>query len=148
MSKIEESIIVFYTGKTRHASTLLNAQSENMTRADKRKLMTKMVSLVYDMKNSIENDDIDILGELLDHNWQLKRQITDSITNSFIDDIYSKAIQAGAKGGKLLGAGSGGFMMFYAPKDKHFDISRALKSLKKVPFYFEKAGSDIIYSDE
>ena len=89
--------------------------------------MSKMVSLVYEMKNLIENDNIDMLGDLLDQNWQLKRQITNGITNSLIDDIYSTAIQAGAKGGKLLGAGSGGFMMFYAPKEKHFIYPKLLK---------------------
>lgn len=148
INKMEESIIVFYTGKTRSASTLLNAQSENMNRADKRKMMSKMVSLVYEMKNLIENDNIDMLGDLLDQNWQLKRQITNGITNSLIDDIYSTAIQAGAKGGKLLGAGSGGFMMFYAPKEKHVYISQALKSLREVPFSFEKNGSKVIYSEK
>lgn len=146
IDKMEESIIVFYIGRTRSASNLLSEQSKNMTQADKRQMMSKMVSLVYDMKNLIENDNVEVLGELLDQNWQLKRQITNSITNNLIDDIYSKAIQAGAKGGKLLGAGSGGFMMFYAPKDKHSDISQALKSLKKVPFFFEKEGSKVIYS--
>lgn len=148
IDRMQESIIVFYTGKTRSASNLLGVQSENMKQADKRQLMSEMVSLVYDMKSLIENDNIDLLGELLDQNWQLKRKITDSITNNMIDEIYSKGIQAGAKGGKLLGAGSGGFVMFYAPKDKHVNISQALKSLKQVPFSFEQAGSTIIYSDK
>lgn len=148
INKMEESIIVFYTGRTRSASNLLSEQSKKMTQTDKRHLMSKMVSLVYDMKSLIENNNVDTIGELLDQNWQLKRQISEGITNSLIDEIYSKAIQAGAKGGKLLGAGSGGFMMFYAPKDKHFDISQALKSLKKVPFCFENTGSKVIYSEK
>ena len=122
IKKMQESIIVFYTGRTRRASTLLSKQSDNMKHAQKRKLMSNMVSLAYEMKDLLENDNIESLGELLDQNWQLKRQITSGISDLQIDDLYNKGILAGATGGKLLGAGNGGFMIFFAPKEKHVKL--------------------------
>lgn len=146
--KIEESIIIFYTGRTRSASNLLSRQSANMRRAEKRKLMSNMVSLAYDLRDLIENDDIESLGELLDHNWQLKRQITEGISDPQIDGWYRRGILAGATGGKLLGAGNGGFMMFFAPKEKHAKIMEAMKGLRRLPFSFDYNGSKIVFSDQ
>ena len=116
--------------------------------ADKRKLISKMVSLAYDMRDQLENDNVDQLGELLDYNWQLKRQLTKGISDNEIDDWYSKGILAGAKGGKLLGAGNGGFIMFLAPKEKHEDIIKAMKGLNRVSFALDNSGSKIIFSDQ
>tara|TARA_A100001015_G_scaffold105408_1_gene116940 strand:+ start:1243 stop:2226 length:984 start_codon:yes stop_codon:yes gene_type:complete len=148
IKKLEESIIIFFTGRTRSASNLLKAQSDNMIFADKRKLISKMVSLAYDMRDQLENDNVDQLGELLDYNWQLKRQLTKGISDNEIDDWYSKGILAGAKGGKLLGAGNGGFIMFLAPKEKHEDIIKAMKGLNRVSFALDNSGSKIIFSDQ
>lgn len=148
IKKLEESIIIFFTGRTRSASNLLKAQSDNMIFNDKRKLISKMVSLAYDMRNQLENDNVDQLGELLDHNWQLKRQLTKGISDNEIDDWYSKGILAGAQGGKLLGAGNGGFIMFLAPIEKHEDIIKAMKGLNRVSFALDNGGSKIIFSDQ
>jgi D-glycero-alpha-D-manno-heptose-7-phosphate kinase len=148
IKKMEESIIVFYTGRTRSASTLLSEQSDNMRQAEKRKLMSNMVSLAYDMRDLLENDDIEHLGELLDQNWQLKRQMTVGISDLQIDGWYSKGILAGATGGKLLGAGNGGFMMFFAPKEKHAKIMEAMEGLQRLPFSFDDKGSKIVFSDQ
>ena len=147
ITKMEESIIVFYTGLTRSASTLLIKQSDNMNQADKRDLMSNIVSLAYDMRGLLENDDVESLGELMDRNWRLKRQMAAGISNLQIDSWYNKGIQAGATGGKLLGAGNGGFMMFFAPKEKHANIDKAMKGLRRVPFSFEYGGSKIVFSD-
>jgi len=147
ISKMEESIIVFYTGRTRSASTLLSTQSDNMKRADKREIMSKMVSLSYEMKALLENDDVEFLGELLDTNWQLKRQLAAGISDPQIDEWYKKGITAGATGGKILGAGNGGFIMYFAPKEKHIDIEGALSDLQKIPFGFDTEGSKILFSD-
>ena len=145
IKKLQDSIIVFYTRRTRSASTLLSNQSDNMKQAEKRELMSNMVSLVYDMRSLLEKDEIEPLGELLDQNWQLKRQITAGISDFEIDDWYSKGILAGATGGKLLGAGNGGFMMFFAPKEKHANITKEMKDLQRVPFCFENGGSKIVF---
>jgi D-glycero-alpha-D-manno-heptose-7-phosphate kinase len=144
---MEESIIVFYTGRTRSASALLSEQSNNMRKADKRNLMSSMVTLAYDMRDLLEKDDVASLGELLDENWQLKRQMTTGISDSQIDGWYNKGISAGATGGKLLGAGNGGFIMFFALKEKHTDIETAMKDLQRVSFAFDSDGSQIVYSD-
>ena len=146
IKKIEDSIIVFYTGQTRSASVLLREQSENMKFAEKRALMSNMVSLAYNMKDLLENDDIEPCGELLDQNWQLKRQMTSGTSNSQIDSWYSKGISAGAKGGKLLGAGNGGFIMFFAPKENHAMIEKVMGDLRRVPFSFDNCGSKIVLS--
>ena len=143
--KMEESIIVFYTGRTRNAKSLLKEQIENMNSSSKRFLMKEMVSIVYDMKKMLEDGDIDYLGELLDRNWKLKCQMASNITDSKIDFWYKSGISAGATGGKILGAGNGGFIMFYAPSDKHDNIINALKGLRRVPFKFEKNGSQVVF---
>jgi D-glycero-alpha-D-manno-heptose-7-phosphate kinase len=147
IKKMEESIIVFYTGRARSVSTLLSEQSDNMKRSDKRKLMSNMVSLAYEMRSLLENNDVEMLGEVLDKNWQLKRQMTVGISDFQIDGWYKKGILAGATGGKLLGAGNGGFIMFFAPKEKHINIMEAMKDLQRLPFSFDNSGSKIVFSD-
>ena len=145
VKRLEESILVFYTGRTRSTSALLSEQSTNMQYEDKRKLMTKMVNLAYEMKYLLESDDLDSVGELLDNNWKLKCQMAAGVSDSQIDQWYQQGIQAGAKGGKLLGAGNGGFMMFFAPPEKHPDIIKSMKGLRQVPFLFDNNGSQIVF---
>lgn len=147
IKKIESSIILFFTGRTRNASDLLAKQSENIKQTSKRNLISDMVDLAYDMKNLIEKSDINSLGELLDKNWKLKKQLASGISDTEIDSLYNHGIKAGATGGKLLGAGNGGFIMFYAPPEKHLEIIKAMKGLKKVPFNFDNTGSKIVFSD-
>ena len=144
IKRVEKSILVFYTGRTRSASVLLSEQSENIKRGDKRVLMREMVKLAYDMKYLLETDDLDAVGELLDKNWKLKCQMASGVTDFQIDAWYNKGIQAGAKGGKLLGAGNGGFMMFFAPPENHSNIISAMKGLRRIPFLFDNNGSQII----
>jgi D-glycero-alpha-D-manno-heptose-7-phosphate kinase len=93
-----------------------------------------------------ENDDLDSVGELLDKNWKLKSQISSGITNPQIDDWYQKGINAGATGGKLLGAGNGGFIMFYVPPEKQKNVINALRNLKRIPFSFDNLGSQIVFN--
>ncbi len=145
IKKIEKSILVFYTGRTRNATALLSEQSKNMDSSEKRKLMREMVKLAYEMKNLLESNDLDAIGELLDKNWKLKRQMATGITDAQIDDWYQQGVSAGAKGGKLLGAGNGGFMMFFAPVDKHRDIVKAMGRLREIPFSFDQNGSQIVF---
>lgn len=144
---IENSIILFYTGRTRKASSILKEQSENMKNSLKSEMMEKMVSLAYDMKNQLQKNNIEFFGELLNENWKLKKQMTNHIADSQIDEWYDKGITAGALGGKLLGAGNGGFMMFFAPQEKHKKIIHAMKDLRRVPFSFDKKGSEILFQN-
>jgi len=91
------------------------------------------------------NSSLDIFGELLGHQWNIKRSLTKHISNPDIDGVYRLGIQNGALGGKLLGAGGGGFMLFYAPKEKHKAIANSLGTKLFVPFRFEDTGSKIVY---
>lgn len=145
ISKLEESIIVFYTGRTRSASNLLSKQSDNMSDVDKIEMMSNMVSLAYEMRSMLENDDTESFGELLHQNWMLKKDLAEGITDTQINSWYNKGIAAGATGGKLLGAGNGGFIMFFAPKENHSKIINSFNDLKRVPFSFEYEGSKILF---
>ena len=143
---IQSNILVFYTGITRSASQILKTQTEAI-KSDliKYESLNKMVDLTYHMFNEIQNNNIEVFGEILHENWILKKSITNGISNKFINDCYNAGISAGALGGKILGAGAGGFLMFYAHKKDHNKIIKTLSKLKKVDFKFEKSGSQIIY---
>jgi len=145
LQKMEESILVFYTGRTRSASLLLADQSTAMRSKDRRELMRRMVQLAFEMKEQLESGTLNHFGDLLDENWRLKAQLVSGITDTEIDTWYNIGIRNGALGGKLLGAGNGGFLMFYAEKNKHEKIIKALSGLSPVNFKFETSGSQIVF---
>ena len=97
------------------------------------------------LKTELQKNNLDAFGEIIHENWELKRSLTRSVSNSTIDEWYRRARQAGAVGGKLLGAGSGGFLMFYAPRERHEAIARELKKLRRMDFRCEPQGSKIIF---
>lgn len=133
-------------GITRSATEILTKQnSEIINNELKNNTLIKMVDLTYNLFNEIQNNNHKAFGEILNANWLLKKSLTDGISNKFIDDCYDTAIKAGALGGKILGAGAGGFLMFYAPKKNHKKIESSLSRLQKVDVKFEKNGSQIIY---
>lgn len=143
---IEDNILVFYTGITRSASAILKEQNSEITNnIIKNNTLVKMVDLTYHLFNEIQNNNPLAFGEILHENWILKKSIADGISNKFIDDCYEAGLKAGALGGKILGAGAGGFLMFYANKKDHKKIEQVLNKLKKIDFKFEKNGSQIIY---
>tara|TARA_Y100000310_G_C20360794_1_gene658881 strand:+ start:177 stop:503 length:327 start_codon:yes stop_codon:yes gene_type:complete len=104
-----------------------------------------MVALVVDLKKSLEDNNLRCFGELLNENWQLKKQLVRGISNPMIDKWYEIGRKNGALGGKVLGAGAGGFLLFYAPKYRHKQICKALPELKFTLFGFDDGGSKIIY---
>lgn len=139
-------IIVFYTGITRSASAILKAQSDEVTSdEEKQKTLQKMVALTYSLRNELQASRLDSFGEALHENWILKKTLTNSISSDAIDRWYNLARQSGAIGGKVLGAGAGGFLMFYAPEHAHDAIRKSLSELKPVHFGFEPQGSRIIF---
>lgn len=146
LRKLEASIVVFYTGITRSAAPLLKAQ-QNAVAAQKakQKALLRMVELARRLKLEIQNNNLDAFGEIIHENWRLKKSLAAGVSTTHIDDWYDRARKAGAIGGKLLGAGSGGFMMFYAHPDKHDAIAAALKELRRIEFAFEPQGSKIIF---
>lgn len=145
LQELEDSTLVFFTGRTRSASAVLANQSAAMQAADRRLLMRRMVQLAFEMKAQLESGELDHFGALLDENWRLKAQLTAGISDPQIDTWYEKGMASGAQGGKLLGAGNGGFMMFYGPKDKHAHIIAALYGLEPVKFRFDRAGAQIVF---
>jgi len=145
IEQLERSLLVFYTGRTRYAHTILAAQSEAL--ADdptKQGTMQRMVELAYRMRDELLVGNIDAVGGILHENWMLKRSIIGGISNSDVDRWYGLARQAGAIGGKLLGAGSGGFLLFFAPTSRHQQITYALQDLRPFPVAFDPHGSRII----
>ena len=145
LQEMEDSTLVFFTGRTRSASAVLANQSAAMLATDRRALMRRMVQLSFEMKEQLESGTLDHFGDLLDENWRLKAQLTPGISDPQIDDWYSKGMTNGAFGGKLLGAGNGGFMMFYAPKERHAQISVALVPLQPVKFRFDRTGAQVVF---
>ena len=145
LQEMEESTLVFFTGRTRSASAVLANQSVDMRTVDRRVLMRRMVQLAFEMKEQLESGTLENFGDLLDENWRLKSQLTSGITDPQIDAWYDCGMAHGALGGKLLGAGNGGFMMFYAPKERHPHITAALSQLEPVKFRFDRAGAQIVF---
>jgi len=146
MRQLENNLLVFYTGITRSASAILKTQQSAMaSQKAKQKTMIKMVRLAHQLKAELQNNNLEAFGEIIHENWLLKRSLTREVSNDLIDGWYASARKAGAVGGKLLGAGAGGFLMFYAPQEKHEAIAGALKKLRPVKFGFEPQGSKIIF---
>ena len=143
---LKKSLLLFYTGLTRSASGILREQVKNVSKSmEKRKMLEKMIGLAYKLKEDLQENRLDTLGEVLHQNWLLKKGLAESISTTQIDTWYNKALRNGAIGGKLLGAGGGGFLLFFAPKQKHHKIIAALKGLQPVPFDLDTEGSKIIF---
>lgn len=140
-----ENLMLFFTGFTRFSSDI--QQSTSSTMRDKLQQMKETLSMV-DVAQNILTDkttDLDDIGRLLDEGWKLKKQTGNKISTGSIDILYDKAIAAGALGGKLLGAGGGGFLLFYVQKEKQESVLQALNGLMRVPFEFEEGGTRVIH---
>jgi len=146
MQQLQANTLAFYTGITRSASALLKTQQQAVANQKaKQKTMLKMVELARVLKAELQKNNLAAFGEIIHENWLLKRSLAREVSNRAIDDWYATARKAGAVGGKLLGAGSGGFLMFYAPREKHEGITRAMAKLRPIAFRFESQGSKIIF---
>jgi D-glycero-alpha-D-manno-heptose-7-phosphate kinase len=149
LQQLENNLLVFYTGITRSASAILKTQGHAIaTQKAKQKTMVKMVELAWKLKTELQKNNLAAFGEIIHENWLLKRSLVSAVSNEAIDSWYKRARKAGAVGGKLLGAGSGGFLMFYAPQEKHESIRHALKELRPIHLGFEPHGSKIIFVHE
>ncbi len=146
IAQLQAGILVFYTGITRSASSILQHQQTAMdTEKQKQRVMEKMVELAHRLRGDLQMNRADAFGEIIHEGWLLKKSLTAGISSDVIDDWYAKARRAGAVGGKLLGAGAGGFLMFYAPPERHEAITAALGKLRRMDFRFEPQGSRIIF---
>lgn len=144
--QLQDHLMLFFTGFSRTASEVAEKQIEKTPNLDKP--LTRMYELVDEAMDVLQSDDdIAEFGKLLHETWTIKRNLTDKITNEKIDRIYKRARGAGAIGGKLLGAGAGGFMCFFVRPEDQDAVREELSDLLHVPFGFEDEGSKIIYYD-
>lgn len=144
---LQENLAMFYTGIKHDANTILAEQKGNILESDKTENLKKMCSLAKDMKDALENNNLSNFGEMLHENWVLKKGLAGGITLPEIDDAYTLALKSGASGGKLLGAGGGGFLLFYCERDKQKQLEKNL-GLKRFDFKFEHDGTSVIYIGE
>jgi D-glycero-alpha-D-manno-heptose-7-phosphate kinase len=140
--ELEENLILCDTGFLHDSNDIHLDQSENMNKADVRERMHDAVTLTYRMRNDLLRGNLSDFGKCLDEGWNLKKQFSKKITNSFFDEVYNGARNAGALGGKILGAGGGGYFLFYVPPIRNFEVVSYLKSkgLKTQRIKFEESG--------
>ena len=148
-NQLQDNLLLFYTGITRNASDVLSDQKHNLiNKQAKFDSMLRMTELVEKAIENLCESDLDEFGKTLDENWNLKKSLSNKISNTDIDDIYSMAKKNGAVGGKLLGAGGGGFLVFYCRKENQGGLREVLSRLKEVEFKFDNTGSQIIHKGE
>jgi D-glycero-alpha-D-manno-heptose-7-phosphate kinase len=145
LNQLEASTLVFFTGRTRSASAVLAQQSAALRSSDRKQLMRRMVQLAFELKEELESGSLDNFGALLDENWRLKAQMVAGVSDGQIDGWYTTGMAHGALGGKLLGAGNGGFMMFFAPLETHARITAALSDLMPLKFRFDRTGAQVVF---
>jgi D-glycero-alpha-D-manno-heptose-7-phosphate kinase len=146
LQQIQAHLLVFYTGLTRSASSILKHQQGALAAEKKSQAVTRrMAELARLLRVDIQQNRLSSFGEYLHEGWRLKKSLAAGISNGAIDDWYQKGRKAGAAGGKLLGAGAGGFLMFYAPPERHEALTRALSGLRRMNLRFEPQGSRIIF---
>lgn len=143
--QLNNNLLMFFTGFTRFSSDVQKANG--LDKRDKIRQLQEMYSLVDDAENVLtdKNCDLDEFGRLLDHTWKLKRQTGAAVSTDSIDGLYAKGIKAGALGGKLLGAGGGGFLVFYVQPEYQKAVKEAMSDLMYIPFEFENGGTRIIH---
>jgi D-glycero-alpha-D-manno-heptose-7-phosphate kinase len=146
LADLQDRLLFFYTGVTRSASELLKHQSAKVEAGGAAACATGRLATLAEMAfEGLCNGGVDGLGAMLDEGWRLKRQMGAGVSSGPIDEAYDAARSAGAEGGKLLGAGGGGFLMFLAPPERHDAIRKALGTLRETPFKFAPQGSSIIF---
>lgn len=144
ISKLDNNLLMFYTGTKRSASDILISQSKNK---EKDRITGRLVEMVFQAHKILQSGDVDSVGLLLDESWKLKRQLSYNTSSESIDAIYSRAIKAGALGGKVLGAGGGGYLLFYVPTENQESVYRELNDLKSFNFNFENTGTTVVYNE-
>ena len=144
LRKLGSNILLFYTNINRKADDILIEQKNNLNK--KFEILRKMVKMVNPLKKSLLEGEYDKLGLILDKGWRYKKQLASKITNSEIDKMYDIAINTGALGGKIVGAGGGGFLMLYVQRHKQDNVRQALKDYHELPFMIDPFGSRIIFN--
>jgi D-glycero-alpha-D-manno-heptose-7-phosphate kinase len=145
---LEQRIMLFYTGATRQARAILAEQRDQTQQGTGRTIeaLHQIKALGWQIKAALEHDHLDRFGELLDQGWQQKKQLASGVTNALIDEAYTAARQAGALGGKITGAGGGGYLMLYCHEELHDAVRASLeqRGLRQLRFAFEAEGSRVV----
>jgi D-glycero-alpha-D-manno-heptose-7-phosphate kinase len=142
--RLNESLMLFFTGVTRKADNILKEQKDNI--ADRRASLRRLKLMVHQGREALRDGKIDAIGELLHEAWEEKKKLASQISNGEIDALYTAARQAGAIGGKIAGAGGGGFLLLYCPPEKRESVRAALSHLRELPFQMEPDGSKVIFN--
>lgn len=146
--ELEDNLLMVFVGGEHSANAILKNQSAAISDMKKFDTQRHMVKLAYNLKDSLENNNIDDFGRILHENWLLKKSLTSGISTGFVDEMYNKGIEAGALGGKLLGAGGAGFILFYCPKSRQQEFRERMGDFTELNFKFDNYGSKIIYVGE
>jgi len=142
--KLGANLLLFFTNVTRKADTILTEQKEKIL--DNLEYHNLIKELALKAKEAILNKKVDKIGNLLTENWKLKKELSSNITNTLIDEMYNKAIQGGATGAKVSGAGGGGFLLTYCKRDKQDQLRESMAEYREMPFLLEPYGSKIIFN--
>jgi D-glycero-alpha-D-manno-heptose-7-phosphate kinase len=142
--ELNDRFLLFFTGINRHADSVLTEQKSNIK--DRINILREIKQIAYQAKSELQKGELDSFGSLLHQAWGLKKRMAGQISNGTIDEIYNAARNAGAVGGKITGAGGGGFVLLYAPHEKHRAIRDALSGLQELPFQLESDGSKVIFN--
>jgi D-glycero-alpha-D-manno-heptose-7-phosphate kinase len=145
LRRLNQNFLLYFTGINRKANHILKEQKHNIV--DRLEVLKEIKNIAYTARNEIESSNFDALGKLMHQSWMLKKQLAGSISNEVIDDIYNAAYKAGALGGKITGAGGGGFFLIYCPIEKQEPVRAALSSLQELPFLLERDGSKVIFNN-
>jgi len=145
--ELSRRLMLFYIGLERPAASILSEQGRNMADLDKFRCVQQMVELAIELRKSLEKDNLDSFGEILDEGWKLKRGLASGITNEVVETNYRLAREAGAAGGKLLGAGSGGFLLLSCAPERHEQVREALSGLREMPVTLTESGSKLVHND-
>lgn len=141
---LNDRFLLFYTGISRKADGILKEQKANIK--DTRAILREIKQMVYDARGSLTQGDFDAFGRLMHESWLLKKRLAGQISNGTIDDMYELAKRAGAIGGKITGAGGGGFLLLYVPYERQESVRNALCDLQEMPFRLESDGTKVIFN--
>lgn len=141
---LNRNLLLFYTGKKRKSSSILSEQKKNISNFCD--ILSSMKSMVEEMKKKLVDGNLDDFGRLLHKGWMYKKSLASKVSNSYLDDIYEEALKKGVLGGKVAGAGGGGFLLLYCPYDRQSVVRETFSSLQELKFNFEKDGTKIIFN--
>jgi D-glycero-alpha-D-manno-heptose-7-phosphate kinase len=143
-ARLSESLLLFWTGISRSASSVLQEQKDNI--GDRMDTLREMKALAVQARSCLEAEAFDELGLLMHRGWEFKKGLASGITTPALDEMYAAARRAGAIGGKITGAGGGGFLLLYAPRPRQDDVRAALRHLRELPMSLEPDGSKVIFN--